>query len=234
MSLNKIIKLNILDKRLDSICGNAVVEPPETCDCGTDCSKFEDSCCVQAGSVSINGQNECQLSSFWAKCSPTDNKCCSKWCMPLIIWGNEYKCSEENECVSASYCQLYSFTCPPSKPRLSTPSIPIPTCNNGQHLCDGSKCTTRSICENAGLKECYLDPEDSHLCDMACVTPSGSKFFIISGRVGSDLLICLEPVIGLIMKIRSVNRSGIDYFSEKFKTSYLSPLYIFSKIFPNF
>ncbi|XP_031575122.1 disintegrin and metalloproteinase domain-containing protein 10-like [Actinia tenebrosa] len=140
-----------------AICGNAVVEKDEECDCGfkEDESCQKDKCCE--GAQDTKG---CKLVDG-KKCSPSQGLCCNeKTCEPHP--GNfSFLCQNETECRNVSYCNGVNASCPlaPAKPNL-TP------CMEGRKLCENGSCSA-SVCKAKGYLECQCSQEEK-MCDLCC------------------------------------------------------------------
>ncbi|KAJ4252306.1 hypothetical protein NW762_010903 [Fusarium torreyae] len=92
----------------DSQCGNGIVEPGETCDCGGEDGCPEDSCC---------NPSTCQLRRG-AECDPTTDGCCTDQCQVApssrICRPSTGSCDPEETCDgSSSQCPVDEQNCNP-------------------------------------------------------------------------------------------------------------------------
>uniref|UniRef100_T1J3M3 Peptidase M12B domain-containing protein n=1 Tax=Strigamia maritima TaxID=126957 RepID=T1J3M3_STRMM len=146
--------------RRKPVCGNAVVESGEECDCGTEdqCAMI-DACCAPKGGLGTD--DECTVrASQGFRCSSVGKPCCSSRCQ--FIQSHEIKdCTGGNDCFYASSCSGFSADCP-----VLTPKPDGETCRNGLGRCLDAACQD-VICSNRGLLACIC--QDFNLqCQLCC------------------------------------------------------------------
>ncbi|XP_064463743.1 disintegrin and metalloproteinase domain-containing protein 10-like isoform X2 [Ornithodoros turicata] len=156
---------NCLLRNMEPICGNAIQEGEEQCDCGMGESDCLDKCCY----ARHNDHNAtgCTLRPR-AECSPSSGSCCGIHCN-ILPTGTA--CRRPTMCSGRAFCDGESARCPfaPWKPDM-TP------CNNDTQVCRRGTCTG-SICEKFGLVECSLSGRAltaEEQCVLACRDPGTS------------------------------------------------------------
>nr|XP_039260470.1 disintegrin and metalloproteinase domain-containing protein 10-like [Styela clava] len=149
------------------ICGNAILDEGEECDCGyaDQCEEvFDQNCCYPAD----DKKNGCKLKSK-AKCSITQGPCCDP--STCNFRSSSYVCSPDAECQKEQTCSSDSYSCPTAEPKGNG----TVECNYGTQVCWAGECS-RSICEKYGLEECSCKvPENgdtSIACHACCQTKS--------------------------------------------------------------
>ncbi|XP_041351385.1 disintegrin and metalloproteinase domain-containing protein 10-like [Gigantopelta aegis] len=130
------------------VCGNAIREDGEECDCGTSGTcRYVDPCCIPSdinNSVDIPctfGHNKTKT------CSPKHSPCCSEDCVPIRSSKRQI-CRPKTDCSHESYCDGVGSSCPAS--------VNLPDgkpCNGERKICESGKCLT-SICEWLKLNDC--------------------------------------------------------------------------------
>ncbi|KAF0987958.1 hypothetical protein HZS_3280, partial [Henneguya salminicola] len=136
-------------EKIDSSCGNAIVEKGEDCDTGL----IKDKCCTA----------DCKFSSD-SKCSPLNGQCCNQNCM-LKQKGDI--CASETECRKESTCDGNSQDCRPGIKKMDQTE-----CENGAALCTNGKCAASICLLNDGI-ECQCSSL-TYLCTICCQTDLNS------------------------------------------------------------
>ncbi|XP_064455411.1 disintegrin and metalloproteinase domain-containing protein 10-like [Ornithodoros turicata] len=158
-------------------CGNNIREGDEECDCGYNDAECKDRCCYSQRNP--ERKKGCKLRPN-ASCSPTAGPCCSSSCQFLPITD---KCSPEDDCNFASYCNSVSALCPSPVPKHDkTP------CNRYTQVCLQGRCEG-SICLKYGFEDCQLSGSQ-HSPDVQC-----SLFCRTSGTTNVCLDPCKTPVL---------------------------------------
>ncbi|CAM9097542.1 unnamed protein product, partial [Lampetra fluviatilis] len=139
------------------ICGNALVELGEECDCGYS-DQCQDRCCHHANSPE---ELRCRLRPSMA-CSPSQGPCCTETCTFLP---GDSPCRPESECAFPGTCTGTAAGCPASEPKANHTA-----CNNGTQVCINGQCSG-SICERFGLEECSCSDteDDREMCHLCCM-----------------------------------------------------------------
>lgn len=128
-------------------CGNGIVEDGEECDCGAqEICHIVDPCC----------NSQCKIKG---ECSPLHSRCCNAECK---IEQAGKKCSLENDCQKASYCDGKSSECPKQK---SKPDGKL--CASGLKACKNGRCSG-SICIRYDLTACAC-PSNYSPCLVCCL-----------------------------------------------------------------
>ncbi|XP_066523268.1 disintegrin and metalloproteinase domain-containing protein 10-like [Hoplias malabaricus] len=147
------------------ICGNALVEPGEECDCGYS-DQCRDQCCYDANQAD---NKKCKLKPDKV-CSPSQGPCCTSEC---TYKARNEKCREESECAHPGMCNGASAQCPTSEPKAN-----FTACHGETQVCLNGGCSG-SICEKYGLEVCTcasVDGKDEtelcHVCCMEKMNPS--------------------------------------------------------------
>ncbi|XP_041351461.1 disintegrin and metalloproteinase domain-containing protein 10-like [Gigantopelta aegis] len=152
------------------VCGNAIIEDGEECDCGTSGTcRYIDPCCVPSD-VSNSVDIPCTFGHNKTKtCSPkrSDSACCSEDCVPISS-SRKQTCKHRSDCTRASYCDGVSSSCPAP--------VNLPdgkSCNGGRQICVSGKCS-KSICEWLKLKDCQCTSKPLY-CHVCCKEYNASK-----------------------------------------------------------
>ncbi|XP_066270250.1 disintegrin and metalloproteinase domain-containing protein 10-like isoform X1 [Branchiostoma lanceolatum] len=175
-----------------AICGNAIVEEGEECDCGyqDQCDKMGDACCN--GQFQEGSGIACTLKQG-ATCSPSQGTCCNTTC---TYNPSSFLCASEKECAHTSYCSGVSSSCPEpaAKPDLTT------MCSEGTRVCLDGQCS-ESVCRRYGYDRCECKrnadgTNEEELCHVCCQqqgqpeTCRSSKYF---PEFNSESPLTLEP-----------------------------------------
>ncbi|XP_077564323.1 uncharacterized protein LOC144179759 [Haemaphysalis longicornis] len=136
------------------ICGNAILERNEECDCGAYyCA--ENCCYPRHNNWSAPG---CTLRKG-AECSPSSGPCCAPTCKLL---DSSAICNDGTVCREASACDGLTANCPEGAARAN-----MTPCNENTQVCINGECSA-SICIKYGLQGCTL-PRSSYSADDACL-----------------------------------------------------------------
>ncbi|XP_041354184.1 disintegrin and metalloproteinase domain-containing protein 10-like [Gigantopelta aegis] len=152
------------------VCGNAVIEDGEECDCGTSGTcRYVDPCCIPSD-VTNSLDIPCTFGHNKTKtCSPKrfDSACCSEDCVPISA-SRKQTCKHKSDCTRASYCDGVSSSCPAP--------VNLPDgkpCNGGRQICVSGKCS-KSICEWLKLKDCQCTSKPLY-CHVCCKEYNANK-----------------------------------------------------------
>ncbi|XP_028407805.1 disintegrin and metalloproteinase domain-containing protein 10-like isoform X2 [Dendronephthya gigantea] len=138
-----------------SLCGNAVVEHGEECDCGGDemCKDLEPGNCCDFGTCKLR---------VHAECSVSNGSCCDgKTC--------RYKnageiCSVETECSDQAVCNGNTSICPEPSHKEN-----FSECNWNSSICMNGVCSGKSVCGKFGLQPCFCK-DKSDECKICCLS----------------------------------------------------------------
>uniref|UniRef100_T1IKY2 Peptidase M12B domain-containing protein n=1 Tax=Strigamia maritima TaxID=126957 RepID=T1IKY2_STRMM len=140
------------------VCGNAIREKGEQCDCGHKEQCHEtDMCCVPKGG--LKNQQECQLINT-AQCSPRNGPCCTQDCT-LVAADDKMLCSN-NECMKNEFCNGVDSLCPTPVSKADGS-----VCNNGFGVCIRGQCNDKT-CSQFQLQEC-LCVGWRYGCNICCI-----------------------------------------------------------------
>ncbi|XP_041350780.1 disintegrin and metalloproteinase domain-containing protein 10-like [Gigantopelta aegis] len=150
------------------VCGNAIIEDGEECDCGTSGTcRYVDPCCIPSD-VNNSVDVPCTFGHNKTKtCSPKQSPCCSEDCVPISSSRRQI-CRPKTDCSSESYCDGVSPSCPTSV-NFADGKI----CNRGRKICESGKCLT-SICEWLKLKDCQCASKPLY-CHVCCKEYNGNE-----------------------------------------------------------
>ncbi|CAH1252038.1 ADAM10 [Branchiostoma lanceolatum] len=175
-----------------AICGNAIVEEGEECDCGyqDQCDKMGDACCN--GQFQEGSGIACTLKQG-ATCSPSQGTCCNTTC---TYNPSSFLCASEKECAHTSYCSGVSSSCPEPAPKPDLTTM----CSEGTRVCLDGQCS-ESVCRRYGYDRCECKrnadgTNEEELCHVCCQqqgqpeTCRSSKYF---PEFNSDSPLTLEP-----------------------------------------
>ncbi|XP_023221482.1 disintegrin and metalloproteinase domain-containing protein 10-like isoform X4 [Centruroides sculpturatus] len=126
ISKSIIKKIDCFFNEMESVCGNAITEKGEECDCGPIVScQYLDPCCYPPGSI-----HECTLKKHTRNfCSPREGVCCTEDCR--FIPKSEYR-----TCYVDVPCRKYKTIC--NGKSSSCPEIYTPkgsSCHNNKGRC---------------------------------------------------------------------------------------------------
>ncbi|KAI8500722.1 constitutive protein ectodomain proteolysis [Branchiostoma belcheri] len=172
-----------------AICGNAIVEDGEECDCGyqDQCDKMGDACCngqfqegsgiactlkqgnvlqhdvyVHPSSFQCADERECAHRSF---CSGVSSSCPDPAPKPDLTT----MCSEGTRvCLDGSYCSGVSSSCPDPAPKPDLTTM----CSEGTRVCLDGQCS-ESVCRRYGYDRCECKrnadgTNEEELCHVCC------------------------------------------------------------------
>ncbi|XP_041351465.1 disintegrin and metalloproteinase domain-containing protein 10-like [Gigantopelta aegis] len=170
-SMNPVIVnkgLRCLKTDIGPVCGNAIIEDGEECDCGTSGTcRYVDPCCIPSD-VNNSVDIPCTFGHNKTKtCSPKLSPCCSDDCVPIST-SRKQTCLRRSDCTRASYCDGVSSSCPAP--------VNLPDgkpCNGGRQICESGKCS-KSICELLKLKDCQCTSKPLY-CHVCCKEYNASK-----------------------------------------------------------
>ncbi|XP_035228657.1 disintegrin and metalloproteinase domain-containing protein 10 homolog [Stegodyphus dumicola] len=148
-------------KVLPSVCGNAVREGDEECDCGWEKScALIDHCCTPSDAKLP--EKPCTFrSSKGASCSNKENNCCTRDCKPnedrsMICFENDISCL-------ISHCEGNSGTCP--LPMKAPDKYP---CQGTSRTCMGGVCNS-TVCLDNNLIDCSCTNTKLYECHICCI-----------------------------------------------------------------
>ncbi|XP_067126476.1 disintegrin and metalloproteinase domain-containing protein 10-like [Centruroides vittatus] len=178
---------NCFKESVISVCGNAITENEEECDCGTnETCRLIDKCCTPKGG--IGRDKECSFKKTnGAKCSPREGECCTEQCN-LIPANKNFKCHKDFACYSNVTCNGKSQFCPID---IKNDGIP---CLGNYLTCKKGKCIS-NVCQDHNLKSCQCASSDKkcHVCcldnnevcrsaeEFGYFTPEGKVFMKLAG-----------------------------------------------------
>ena len=155
-----IFKATCFVETIGAVCGNAVVEEGEECDCGTrDTCAHIDTCCTP-GDV-LDADLPCTFRrSHGSQCSPRTSRCCSNDCQVMSATSGVV-CKLASECTAASHCDGLSNVCP-----KATDLDNGATCANDRKSCFDGKCIG-SVCAAVNMTEC--SSQGPYSCYVCCL-----------------------------------------------------------------
>ncbi|OWF50393.1 disintegrin and metalloproteinase domain-containing protein 10-like [Mizuhopecten yessoensis] len=163
-------KGSCLNAETGPVCGNAIVEAGEECDCGSSglCTFYGDTCCVPSDVV-FEVDRPCNFRRHQGKvCSWKFSPCCRQNCT-YIPASDSHKCAEASQCKQESLCDGTSGECPDGFFLLD--GI---ICAGGKKACKAGVCV-ESICESRDMHTCQCTGVDDHMCMLCCRSGNSTK-----------------------------------------------------------